>query len=162
MRSVGDTIIGIAELAEARKLRAEAQDLIRARGSNPYADYLLKHYRRPGRKEAAAIGRLLGEQVRASDGSLQPKYSQRERALAKKAGLQKAAENDKLDQLIRLRSALASLAKNDGDPADIIRQVDPLFGDESAIREQLSHAVRWLNRFATEWDREQGPHRGQG
>jgi hypothetical protein len=67
-------------------------------------------------------------------------------------------EGDYIDEILRFRCALANLASNNSDPADVIRYMDPLFGDAPLIREHLDHAVRWINRFAEEWGREQTTH----
>jgi hypothetical protein len=72
------------------------------------------------------------------------------------------SEGDYLDEIIRFRCALMNLAENNGDPVDIIRYMDPLFGDAMVIRQHLYHAVRWINRFAEEWDREQRTHGNTG
>lgn len=71
-------------------------------------------------------------------------------------------EDDYIDEILRFRCALANLAENNGDPAEIIRYMDPLFGDAVVIREHLHHAVRWINKFAEEWDREQRTHGNTG
>lgn len=67
-------------------------------------------------------------------------------------------ESDYIDEILRFRCALVNLAQNDSDPAVVIRYMDPLFGDVPLIREHLDHAVRWINRFAEEWSREQTTH----
>ena|SRR5579872_1572975 len=71
-------------------------------------------------------------------------------------------EDDYIDEILRFRCALANLAENNSDPAEIIRYMDPLFGDAEVIREHLHHAVRWINKFAEEWDREQTTHGNAG
>ena len=50
---------------------------------------------------------------------------------------------------------MANLAENNRDPADVIHYLDPLFDDISVIREQLVHAVQWIEPIAEEWGREQ-------
>ena len=72
------------------------------------------------------------------------------------------AEADYIDEILRFRSALVNLAANKSDPADIIRYMDPLFGDVPVIRAHLAHAVRWINRFAEEWGHEQNTHGSSG
>lgn len=139
-----------------RELRSEAAALIERYGPNAYSEFILKHGRRPTRGQAATIGRLMGARVRAADGTLQPKRLNRRKAKNSRS------EGDYIDQILRFRCALANLAENEDDPADVIRYMDPLFGDVSVIREQLGHAVQWINRFAEEWHREQGTHGGPG
>jgi hypothetical protein len=71
-------------------------------------------------------------------------------------------ESDYIDEILRFRCALANLAENESDPATLIRYMDPLFGDAQMIREHLYRAVTWINRFAEEWNREQGTHGNPG
>jgi len=71
-------------------------------------------------------------------------------------------EADYIDEILRFRCALVNLAANNSDPADIIRYMDPLFGDVPVIRAHLAHAVRWINRFAEEWGHEQNTHGSSG
>jgi hypothetical protein len=145
-----------APIARVRRdLRAEAAALIEAQGHNLYSNFLIRHGRRPERREAAAIGRLMGQRVRASDGSLQPRPSKADKAAIGRAKSQRQKDEACLDQIVRLRCALANLSANQDDPAEVIQYIDPLFDDSSLIREQLAHAVDWLNRFAKEWGLEQ-------
>jgi hypothetical protein len=78
--------------------------------------------------------------------------------IARKKKQSPETESDYIDEILRFRCALANLAQNHSDPAALIRYMDPLFGDVPVIREHLAHAVRWINRFAKEWDREQTTH----
>lgn len=145
-----------APLARLRRdLRAEAIALTEARGPNLYSDFLIRNGRRPERAEAASIGRLMGHRVRAADGTLQPRQTKAEKAAAGRTKSQRQKEEERLNQIVRLRCALANLAANQDDPADVIPYIDPLFDDSALIREQLAHAVDWINRFAEEWGREQ-------
>jgi hypothetical protein len=139
-------------------LRTEALALIQAHGYNAYSDFILKHGKRPDRCQAAAIGRLLGIRVRAADGTLQPQRIKQPRG----AALRQQTKDDFVEQVLRLRRALAYLSENRGDPADVIAYVDPLFDDVSVIRSQLPHAVYWINRFAEEWSREPKASGGPG
>ena len=77
-------------------------------------------------------------------------------------GRRPTCESDYIDEIVRFRSALVNLAENGSDPATLIRYMDPLFGDAQVIREYLYRAVRWINRFAEEWDREQKTHGSPG
>lgn len=156
-RPFGAEIVQFDEAAKhlrsRRELRSEAAVLLQRHGPNVYSDYLLKNGRRPERHEAAVMGRLIGARVRASDGTLQPKLRRRRKTEGQ-------AERDYIDQIVRFRCALANISEISGDPADVIRYMDPLFGDASVIREQLAHAVQWINSFAEEWGREQETHGG--
>jgi hypothetical protein len=142
-----------------RELKAEASALLSIRGPNPYSDFILKNGARPERNQAATIGRLMNIQVRALDGSLQPPQKKKKNSRKENRSFQ---EDRYIDDILRLRSALISLAQNESDPALAIRYIDPKFGDVSVIREHLSRAVLWINQFAEEWDREQRTHGGQG
>lgn len=150
----------VARIRLVRELQAEAVALTASHGINPYSDFLSRYCCRPDRDQAATIGRLMGIQVRASDGTLQPRLTRAERTAAS-AKRRTLTEDEYVDQILRLRCALANLAQNQGDPAVVIRYIDPLFGDASVIREHLAHAVQWINRFAEEWGREQETHGGQ-
>jgi hypothetical protein len=83
------------------------------------------------------------------------------RNAAPSASRREQTQDEYVDQILRLRNALTNLAQNEGDPAVVIRYIDPLFGDASVIREHLAHAVQWINRFAEEWGLEQETHGGQ-
>ena len=124
-------------------------------GPNLYSDFVLKNGYRPDPAQAATIGRVIGHRVKAADGSLQPAPTRAEKAAAGRAKKRSRKDVDGLEQILRLRRALASLAQNDRDPADIIHYIDPLFDDVLVIREQLAHAVNWINQFAEEWERDQ-------
>jgi hypothetical protein len=154
----GGNIVAFDDAADRlrpiRELRAEAASLIETHGHNAYSDFILRHGRRPGRSQAVAIGQRMGIRVRAADGTLQPRRTKTKRAVAHPKH-HRQAECDYIDQVLRLRRALANLAENKGDPAEVIAYIDPLFGDASVIREQLAHAVQWINRFAEEWGHEQ-------
>src|ERR1051325_8545704 len=102
-----------APLARIRRdLRSEARALAEARGPNLYSDFLIRNGRRPERAEAASIGRLMGQRVRAADGTLQPRQSKSEKAATKRAKSQRQKEEECLSQIVRLRCALANLAAN--------------------------------------------------
>jgi hypothetical protein len=150
-----------ARFRSARELRAEAVALEASHGTNPYSDFILRYSRRPNRDQAATIGRLMGIQVRAADGTLQPRRSKVERNAARAVKHSEQTQEDYIDQILRLRCALANLAQNEGDPTVVIQYIDPLFGDASVIRQHLAHAVQWINRFAEEWGREQETHGDQ-
>lgn len=162
-RSAGAEVVAFGDAAtKLRELRSEAAALRSVHGENAYSDFVLKHLRRPDRDQAAAIGRLMGVRVRAADGTLQPEPTKAERVAARKSRRQQRVENDYVDQILRFRCALANLAQNNSDPADLIRYMDPLFGDELVIREQIAHAVQWINRFAGELGREQATRGSSG
>lgn len=61
------------------ELHMEANALEAWYGPNAYSFFLRKHGRRPGREQAATIGRLLGGRVAAADGSMQPPLTKADR-----------------------------------------------------------------------------------
>lgn len=63
----------------SNELRAEAIDIEAWYGPNAYSRYLLKHGRRPDLADAVIIGRIIGAQVKASDGSMQPRRTKLKR-----------------------------------------------------------------------------------
>jgi hypothetical protein len=97
-----------------------------------------------------------------ADSPPNPKRSNARRVSPSKTKQPQQTESDYIDEILRFRCALANLGANNSDPADIIRYMDPLFGDAPVIREHLDHAVRWINRFAEEWSREQKTHGSPG
>jgi hypothetical protein len=151
-----------ARIRSTRDGRAEAATLALTHGTNLYTDFVMRHGRRPDRKQAATIGRLMGVQVRAADGTMQPLRTKADKKAARAAKDAERTEDDYIDQILKLRCALANLAEIEGDPAVVIRYMDPLFGDASVIREHLAQAVIWINRFAEEWGREQETRGGPG
>jgi hypothetical protein len=139
---------------ERRLLIAEALAIEGQYGKNAYSDYVLKHGRRPNRAEAAGLGRRLGGQVRADDGSMQPPLSKGDRAALRAIKSRRKAASRRYDHIMRLQQAIAALSENKDDPAEIIGAGSCLFLD-SDIGTQLDAAVCWLNRFARAWhDRE--------
>ena len=132
-----------------RALIAEA-DIIEAwYGENLYSSFIKKHGRRPNREQAATIGRLLGGQVEDDDGNMQPPLTGE--AAHRIEACRKAASR-RYDHILRLRQAIAALAENEDDPADVIGTGSCLL-NKDAIAAQLDVALGWLSRFAEEWHR---------
>ena len=98
----------VPDIKEARQLLAVAEELESRYGLNAYSTYLRQHRRRPPKDEAAAIGRLLGGRVRASDGSMQPRPSAAERK-ARKA--RQEAFDRHYERAESLKAAIAALAE---------------------------------------------------
>jgi hypothetical protein len=142
-------VIAFSEAQAARLLRMETASLVAAHGRNEYYDFILEHGRRPNRKEAAVLGKMLGRQVEASDGSHQPPLSQAARSAARDE--KRAEQADlRLDmELNRLLDAIALLAENHLDPAPLIARISPSERDLLVL--QLGKAVSWVNRFASGW-----------
>src|SRR2546422_834854 len=96
-----------ARIRLARELQAEAVVLTASHGANPYSDFILRHGCRPDRGQAITIGRLMGIQVRASDGTLQPR--KKVKNAARGTMHREQPQDEYVDQILRLRSALTSL-----------------------------------------------------
>lgn len=148
-------VVKLDDAASAHKQRhllsSEAAALEAEYGSNAYSIYLRKHQCRPSASEAAAIGRLLGGQVKADDGSMQPALSNADRAAITSIRKRRSDASRRYDQIMRFRTAIAALAANPDDPAEIIGSGSVLLNDEE-ITGQLSNALSWLTRFAEEWE----------
>jgi hypothetical protein len=146
---LGDTsaVTRARALLSSEALAFEAQY-----GKNPYSDYLLKHHRRPSPEEAAAIGRLIGGRVEAADGTVQPPLSKADKRVLGEIKTRRKAASRRYNQILRLRSAIALLAQNEDDPADLIACGSILF-DCPEIANHMELARGWLNRFAREWSR---------
>jgi hypothetical protein len=130
------------QLADRRRLAAEATALAEAYGPNPYTDYLNKHGCRPSRKVAATIGHLIGVRVKAADGTMQPPRTKGEK-------LAKDNLHRQWDHIARLRSALAQLAQNEDPPETIIHTI--VSADRAEISAKLEKSIKWLIRFAEHW-----------
>ena len=126
---------------------AEADDFEAIAGPNPYSNFLRKHARRPDRAQAAAIGRLMGGRVRASDGTLQPILTKGERAALSDIKRRRREWAQRFDHIQRTAAAVAALTLNRDDPSTVFE-----YGAERFLtpefRETLESAVLWLNAFA--------------
>src|ERR1700733_5402431 len=70
-----DVIVSLnttSDVALLSELLAEAEAIEAWYGTNIYSNFIKNNHRRPDRGQAATIGRLLGGQVKAADGSMQP------------------------------------------------------------------------------------------
>ncbi|MDE1991673.1 MAG: hypothetical protein KGI75_04185 [Rhizobiaceae bacterium] len=116
---------------------------------NAYTEYVEKHRKRPDRETAADIGRLLGGQVKADDGTMQPPKSKMQKDSEREArSLRKEEEGVRL-QCRSITAAIGYLGYCKDDPAEVIRLIDRW--ETPAITENIEHAVEWINRFAKEW-----------
>ncbi len=152
-RAVGDEVMGcnrsnIIDFAgdSQRELRVAAASFANRYGKNIYSDFILEHGRLPDRSEAVIIGRLLGFQVRASDGSMQPRRSNR---VVRERKRVREDKHRLWDQIARLRAALSYLAKNEDDPTLVIGEI--ISTDRLEIDANLEKSLAWLNRFAHAW-----------
>lgn len=137
-------------LSAARDLRAEIEAIEAWYGPNAYCSYLRKHRRRPGPEEAASIGRLLGGRVQADDGTMQPPLNESGKATLRGIKSRRQAYARRYDHIMRLKTAIAALAENVDDPADVIGEGSCVLA-ESEIDAQLDSALCWLNRFSEYW-----------
>jgi hypothetical protein len=125
-------------------------DKIEARiGPNPYSTFLRKHGHRPERNQAAAIGRLMGGRVRASDGSMQPILTRAERDAIKAIKSRRQEWSQKIDGVYRTVAAIDAIAKNELDPATIAVCGKHEFSNAES-REKLAVAITWLTRLSQE------------
>jgi hypothetical protein len=67
----------VIDFDAAHELRIEIEAIEAVHGPNPYSDYLRRHGCRPDAPTAATIGRFLGGQVKAADGSMQPRTARK-------------------------------------------------------------------------------------
>lgn len=155
-------VLAFPDTNSASVLRIEAVSFAAKYGQNAYSDYILKHGQRPDPKKAATIGRLIGMQVKASDGTMQPRRTKAERLAMQDS---KRVRNERYriwDHIARLRAALDHLAKNEDDPALIVGEI--CAHDRPELGANLEKSLTWLIRFAEEWHRHdneiahQAPH----
>jgi hypothetical protein len=144
-------VVAFSDAQEARELRIEAESFAFKYGKNAYSDFILKHGRRPDRAEASTIGRLIGLQVKAADGTMQPRPTKAERLAAHEAKQGRNEQHRIWDHIARLRCALDQLAKNEDDPAAIVGGI--CAHDRPKLGANLEKSLAWLIRFADEWDR---------
>jgi hypothetical protein len=137
---------------DVQALKAEARDFEARNGKNLYSDFILKYDRRPEPDHAATLGRLINIQVKASDGSLQPKLTKAERASRKMFRAEQKAKAHRASQVFALVGAIRDLSEISEDPANILSGLSPSF-DRPIIGEKLDAAVEFLERFAREWRR---------
>lgn len=117
--------------------------------ANAYTDFIEKFRKRPSREEAAGIGRLLGSQVKADDGTMQPPKSSAQKASEKEARSVRKEEEAVRLQCRSVTAAVGYLAHCKDDPSEVIKLIDRW--ETPAIAENIEHAVDWINRFAKEW-----------
>ena len=139
---------------ERRPLQDEAENLEAEIGKNPYSEYILKNRQYPPPGTAGTIGRLLGRQVKASDGSMQPPRTKAQRTANRRVNVERRAQYQKLDQIERLCTALACLSANDKPPQSLIGEICYLH--EQEIVERLEKSLQWLLRFVEEWNKHCG------
>ena len=112
LRLVDDDQDAVSPKPVEDDLKLEADRIAALNGSNPYSDFLRKHGHRPDRGQAAAIGRLMGARVRASDGSMQPILTAGEREAIRSVRKERREWSQKLDHVHRTITAITALAEN--------------------------------------------------
>jgi hypothetical protein len=130
----------------------EAEKIEALNGPNIYSDFLRNHGRRPDTAQAAAIGRLMGARVRASDGTMQPALSRGERDAIRSIKKRRREWSRQVDHVQRTVAAIEALSKNHHEPEAVIGYGASVF-DDPEIRKKLSSALEWLKRFAQESQR---------
>ena len=144
-----------------RALRAEAAAFAAVNGANPYSDFVLKHGRRPAPQHAAILGRLIGRQVKAADGTLQPRRSRAQREACKLEREARQAERRRLKDTTRVWAAIKALAEAGINPSELLGGTHypcrPI--DESDTSDQLKAASGFLNRILREVDSVQAADR---
>lgn len=141
----------ILDIQEVRELRIEGRTIEATYGPNAYSDYLRRHGRRPDRETAAAIGRLLGGQVKASDDTMQPSLSGKDRKALNEIRTRRRMAARRYQQLINLQNAIALLAEIDDDPATLVGSGSCVL-DTPAVVAQIDFALSYLKRFAEYWN----------
>ena len=132
------------------ELAAEAEAIQAWHGRNAYSSFLIKNGTRPDPKQAATIGKLVGGQVQASDGTMQPPLTKAEKRLVGELRQRRSRWSKAFDQTLGLKEAVSTLAENcqrsRGLP-DFVRA----YLDNPKFMSELDDAVYWLNRFVEEW-----------
>ncbi|WP_164633808.1 hypothetical protein [Rhodopseudomonas sp. BR0G17] len=142
-----------AKRAFERRMILVSADAIEARvGANPYSKYLREHGKLPEPAAAAIMGKLIGGRVRAADGTLQPPLTAAERNRRREIDREQRAAAKRYQQILRLRQAIAALAQNEDDPAELIAVGSVLFNVDE-IEGNMDRALCYLNRFVEEWHR---------
>lgn len=141
----------ITNLQNVRELKTEAASIEASHGVNPYSTYLRTHRKRPDPDQAAAIGRLLAGQVKASDGTMQPSLSAADRKALKEVRARRKAASRRYEQLISLQNAIAMLADIDDDPATLVGAGSCVL-DGPAVVAKINSALSYLKQFAEYWN----------
>jgi hypothetical protein len=158
----GAGVVRLDEAAERAReiqcLKAEARDFEARNGKNLYSDFILKHGRRPDPDHAATLGELINIQVKASDGSLQPKLTRADRAARKKRRDEQELQRRPSRDARQVWCSLRDLGEIQTSPADLacILLDRP---DSKGIRERLQHALEYLERVAEGMRHELERHR---
>jgi len=96
---------GNADLA----LASEAKAIQTQYGRNPYSEFLLANGRRPDVKQASTIGKLMGAQVLADDGSKQPPLSTVMKRIKREARQDYRAKRQRAERVQAFNDAIQAL-----------------------------------------------------
>ncbi|WP_216331162.1 hypothetical protein [Rhizobium sp. X9] len=116
---------------------------------NAYTDYLEKHKKRPDRDTAADIGRLLGGQVKADDGTMQPPKSKSQKEADRENRNARKEESNLRKQAYHAYISVCYLGQNHDDPKQLLHLINEY--ELPRMIEHFENAVDWFNRFAKEW-----------
>ncbi len=155
LRLVNDASIrdvGVIIDDDACLLREEADRIEAEYGLNAYSGFLRKHGKRPGKDQAATIGRLLGGRVKADDGTMQPSLSKADKAALRDIKRRRQNWAEKYRQAHKLRQAVSFLAENNCEPEQALDAFQEIFRGVP-LGEKFEAALHWLNRFAQELHR---------
>jgi hypothetical protein len=149
------------DVSQMDELLYEASRLESTFGINAYSSFLRKHGGRPDRQQAAAIGSLLGGQVRASDGSMQPPLSKEDRAALRGIKTRRKEWAHQLEFTTRFKSAIEALSEIEATAGEtpMIPNYDLC---TSEIRKKLESAISCLSRFAKELDAHEKDESAEG
>lgn len=140
---------------DVQVLKAEARDFEARNGKNLYSDFILKHGLRPDPEHAATLGRLINIQVKASDGSLQPKLTKTDRAARKHSRNEQEARRRPIRDANQLWCALRDISEIQTDPDDLSSLLSTR-QDSAQIRSRVKRALECLARFADGLVRHEG------
>ncbi len=116
---------------------------------NAYTDYIEKNRKRPDKETAADIGRLLGGQVKADDGSMQPPKSKAQKVSEKKQKDARKEESNLRRQAYHAYISVCYLGQNHDDPEKLLHLINEY--ELPRMIEYFENAVEWFTRFAKEW-----------
>jgi hypothetical protein len=131
-------------------LISEAAFLEASHGLNAYSSFLRKHGKRPNPEQAAVMGRLLGGQVRADNGTMQPPLSKADREAIGAIRQRRKDWAKSYTNFTRLKLAIRALAEIDEPPRKLLRFCAQ---SELATKSQLVAAITFIERFAEELGR---------
>jgi hypothetical protein len=143
----------------SRELRAEAVALEAWYGPNAYSQYLAKHGRRPDPADAATIGRIIGAQVKASDGTMQPRLTKAQREVIRADRKRRNADSSRAQKTEQFTHAMMILSDNREEADEIIAHANSQL-DESNFGSLVLGVLTFANRITEGFTRGK-THRAQ-